>query len=323
MSPASRIALHGAAIGAGLAACAASATAQRIASALAKRGDSSDFATAAVRYRLVQEQLETSYITVLGGGGNIEKLFLEADVAPHFSAGWSRWALVATSKIVLRMRNDSTHSAPIRTPSYMPRIALYWWGPFRGGNDHGEFLSLTISHHSNGQAGPFFFANTTIPNTFDGSFSTNFVELAYHRVFKQGDDRGVGWARVGLRMHVPINEDPELRSSAGENQYGRYRLLLSTLSRRPLPLVPRIPFVLQFDYFDILDGRFQGHRFLSADRLGISGTLNVAFRTEALLGAFVNGYLGQDYYNIWYKQRLKVLRVGVSVQSVTSFHSPE
>jgi len=79
---------------------------------------------------------------------------------------------------------------------------------------------------------------------------------------------------------------------------------------------------LQFDYFYILDGRFQGHRFLSADRLGVSGTLNLAFRTEALLGAFVNGYVGQDYYNIWYKQRLKVVRVGVSVQSVTSFHSP-
>ena len=322
MTRTSLVALRGAALGAGLAACAAVAPAQRIASALAKRGDTSDFATRAVRYRLVQEQLETSYITVLGGGGNIEKLFFEADVAPHFSAGWSRWALVVTSKIVLRMRNDSTHSAPIRTPSYMPRIAAYWWGPFRGGNDHGEFLSFTISHHSNGQAGPFFFANTTIPNTFDGSFSTNFVELAYHRVFKLGDDRGVGWARLGLRMHVPIDEDPELRSGSGENQYGRYRLLLSTLSRRLLPLVPRIPFVLQFDYFYILDGRFQGHRFLSADRLGVSGTLNLAFRTEALLGAFVNGYVGQDYYNIWYKQRLKVVRVGISVQSVTSFHSP-
>ncbi|PYP22798.1 MAG: hypothetical protein DMD55_18690, partial [Gemmatimonadetes bacterium] len=156
MTRTSLVALRGAALGAGLAACAAIAPAQRIASALAKRGDTSDFATRAVRYRLVQEQLETSYITVLGGGGNIEKLFFEADVAPHFSAGWSRWALVVTSKIVLRMRNDSTHSAPIRTPSYMPRIAAYWWGPFRGGNDHGEFVSFTISHHSNGQAGPFF-----------------------------------------------------------------------------------------------------------------------------------------------------------------------
>ena len=59
------------------------------------------------------------------------------------------------------------------------------------------------------------------------------------------------------------------------------------------------------------------------DRLGASGTFNVALRTEALLGFFVNGYVGQDYYNIWYKQRLKVVRVGFSVQSITSFRSPE
>ena len=296
-------------------------TAQSLTS-LAK-GNNVNFATAPVRYRLVQEQLEPSYITVLGGGGNIEPLFFEANVAPHFGAGWSKWALVITSKIVLRMRNDSTHSAPIRTPSYMPRITLYWWGPFRGTSTSSEFLSFTISHHSNGQAGPFYVANTTTPNTFDGSFSTNFLELDYHRVFQLGENHGVGWLKAGVRMHVPVDEDAELRSSAGDNQYGRYRLLLSTLSRRPLPLLPRIPVVLQFDYFYILDGRFQGHRFFSADRLGASGTFNVALRTEALLGFFVNGYVGQDYYNIWYKQRLKVVRVGFSVQSITSFRSPE
>ena len=300
---------------------ATSATAQSITS-LAKE-DNPDFRAPAMRYRLVQEQLEPSYITVLGGGGNIERLFFEANVAPHFGAGWPKLALVLTSKIVLRMRNDSTHSAPIRTPSYMPRITLYWWGPFRGTSTRSDFLSFTISHHSNGQAGPFYVTNTTTPNTFDGSFSTNFLELDYHRVFQLGDNHGVGWLKAGVRVHVPVNEDAELRSSTGDNQYGRYRLLLSTLSRRPLPLLPRIPVVLQFDYFYILDGRFQGHRFFSADRLGASGTFNVALRTEALLGFFVNGYVGQDYYNIWYKQRLKVLRVGFSVQSITSFRSPE
>src|SRR5947199_10031530 len=159
--------MRGAALGAGLAACAAVAPAQRIASALAKRGDTSDLATRAVRYRLVQEQLETSYITVLGGGGNIEKLFFEADVAPHFSAGWSRWALLVTRKIVVRMRNDSTHSARIRTPSYMPRITVYWYGPFRGGHHHGVFVAFTLSHHSNGLVGALFFINTTTPKPFD------------------------------------------------------------------------------------------------------------------------------------------------------------
>src|SRR3989442_7194289 len=177
---------------------ATSATAQSITS-LAK-GDNPDFRTARLRYKLVQEQLEPSYITMLGGGGNIEPLFFEANVAPHFGAGWPKLGLVLTSKVVLRIRNDSTHSPPIRTPSYMPRITLYWWGPFRGTSTSSAFLSFTLSHHSNGQAGPVYLADTTPPNTFDGSFSTNFLELDYPPVFQPGENHGVGWVRAGGGM---------------------------------------------------------------------------------------------------------------------------
>ncbi len=36
----------------------------------------------------------------------------------------------------------------------------------------------------------------------------------------------------------------------------------------------------------------------------------------------MNLYVGQDYYNIWYKQDLFVVRVGLTAQSVTTFVSP-
>jgi len=65
---------------------------------------------------------EQSYITVLGGLGNIKPLISEAAVVPYYMIhlNQSRWGIDLSTKIVMRMFRE--RSAPIRTPSYMPRI---------------------------------------------------------------------------------------------------------------------------------------------------------------------------------------------------------
>jgi hypothetical protein len=280
-----------------------------------------DFAGPLEGYRLVRGQLEPSYITAMGGFGSLPSLLFEANLAPHFTFGWKNVTLVATAKIVLRMLNDSTGSAPIRSPSYMPRVAVYLRG--HADSSHADFWSLTLSHHSNGQAGPFYNAALQ-PNTLDGSFSTNFVELAFQHAYKLRHG-GIGWLRVAFRQHLPVNEDSALRVASGDDQYGRQRIIVSGLGRSVLPLVDvqaPVNFAIQWEAFYIIDGVFEGYDFVSDKRLGASLTVDASFSSGALFGLFLNGYIGQDYYNIFYKNRITALRFGLSLQSITSFRTP-
>ncbi len=281
------------------------------------------FAAESVRYEIVHAQLEPSYITLPWVLGKEQLFFFEAGIAPHLALGWRGAALVATPKIVLRMFDDTTNSAPIKTPSFMPHVAFYYWGrPLPQGANTLRFVSLTLSHHSNGQSGPLLTADSSGPNTTDGSFSTNLVQLGLHWVVRR---RGhVGSLQVAYRHHVPINEDAELRSRTGTNQYGRRRLLVSLTGLVPFLPEQRPPFGLvpSLDAYYILDGHFQGAPGASWKRLGVSATLTRVFQLDEPLGVFVTYYNGQDYYNIWYKQRLRVLRAGLALTSITSFRRP-
>lgn len=281
---------------------------------------------AAVRqYDVVKAQLEPSYITILGGAGNIQPLLFEAEIAPHFALAWRKHGFVATPKVLFRMFNDTTHSAPIRTPSFMPHLTWYYWGfKSSAAPERLDFVSVRYSHHSNGQSGPFHNSVSTEPNTTDGSFSTNFIEVMYHRAYGVGPALQATWLRYGLRIHIPFNEDRELRDREGDDQYGRYRLLLGGQRRGILPVFPwfKLPFVARAEYFYILDRHFQGEPFFSHDRLGFSLTWISVIPADVSLGFFVNFYAGQDYYNIWYKQYLTILRVGFTAQSITTLFSP-
>ncbi len=280
---------------------------------------------ASARYELVKAQLEPSYITVLGGAGNIQPLLFEASIVPHFALAWRTHGIVATPKVLFRMFNDSTGSAPIRTPSFNPRITWFFWGSQASEPaDRIDFLSISYNHHSNGQSGPFLTLETDEPNTLDGSFSTNYFELLYHRAYGQAGPLKATWLRYGLRIHIPFNENRELRDSEGGNQYGRYRLLLSGQRRGALPILAwlELPFIARAEYFYILDPTFQGEPYFSLERLGLSLTWISSIKAAEALGFFVNLYVGQDYYNIWYKQDLFVVRVGLTAQSVTTFVSP-
>ena len=276
-------------------------------------------------YEVVKVQLEPSYVTILGGEGNIQPLLFEADIAPHFVLAWRKHGFVFTPKVLFRMFNDSTHSAPIRTPSFMPHLTWYYWGFASSVNPRRtDFVSVRYSHHSNGQSGPFHFPDTSEPNTTDGSFSTNFIELMYHRAYGASPALQATWLRYGLRIHIPFNENRELRDQEGDDQYGRYRLLLGGQRRGILPIFPwfELPFGVRAEYSYILDGHFQGEPFFSRDRLSFSLTWISVIPADVSLGFFVNFYAGQDYYNIWYKQYLTILRVGFTVQSITTLLSP-
>lgn len=96
--------------------------------------------------------------------GGLVKYLLEADIFPHFVAGFpsrcrrgaatrdwrGRPCISATLGVRLRMERG-TESNPIYSPSFLPRINLQWLRYRKDGPLHG--LTIQLGHHSNGQAG--------------------------------------------------------------------------------------------------------------------------------------------------------------------------
>jgi len=124
---------------------------------------------------IAQVNQGNSYITFLGGLGNMDPLLYEANLIPNFYIRkmGSRLMGVFTPQIILRMYRET--SSPVRTPSYKPQITIYYR---TGKTKRLGYLSFfgRFAHHSNGQDGDFFLENGEI-NTKSGDFTTNYVEF--------------------------------------------------------------------------------------------------------------------------------------------------
>jgi hypothetical protein len=285
--------------------------------------DHVDFRKVSDQHAAMTYALERSHVGLVSDHKLGRGPWLEGNVAPNL-LGLARkhWGLGITPKIVLRLFVGD-ESAPVRHPSYMPRVTLYAWGNWLPGSatrDHFLFSSLTVSHHSNGQSGDFYLpddgSGALRVNTVDGSFSTNFIEPALTLVRMVGGE--VRTNRLAFRIPLGhINEDEDLRT--GPHQYGRYRISLSGSDVVPRhPIVPGWIGKLRFagDLTYIMDRSFSkrlddGKRFMGT----FAWTIGPEFLNEFAL--FVGYHFGQDYYNINYVDRVQLLRFGLMIGSVT------
>lgn len=258
--------------------------------------------------KIIRAQFEQSYITFGGGWGMNDALLFESKIAPNLIIDCSRRhaALIITPKVVLRMFSE--FSAPVKTPSYMPRSTLYLWrgeipdeGPYSFG-----FLSVTLSHHSNGQSGEFF-TEEGENNHEDGSFSTNYIDLAYHRARSKGN--GLLFVGGSVEYHPRSWGDKEL-----EGTYGQLRFNLSLKGLNPLGKSKRKTtieggYLIELTYLtdDLMN------RSSALEKAIVSITYTWAFEALRDIGFFINYYYGQDYYNIRFDDTLKVLRVGAII----------
>jgi len=267
----------------------------------------------AAETELMLSQFERSYVTTTDVRGKKPHLLFEGSVAPplYVVSPRKNLAVVATPKVVLRMFLE--RSVPVKTPSYMPRLTFYRFihpEQTLRQNAVASYASLTVSHHSNGQAGPFRNPDGTV-NHETGNFSTNFIEAAYVRggpVFPGMD----GQSRFSVEVHPPGWYDRE--SNAG---YSHFRLHLSAtsiekLNANPGSNCPRRFFQdCTFNYaVTYLAGnvlpKFRGRgRF----PLWIEVSATPTFTPD--LSIFVNGYWGQDYYNTYFNQSLTTIRFGI------------
>lgn len=291
--------------------------------------ESDDPLDAATFQRLVDlRTTDYTYVTALGGVGKADAVYFEGFIAPwvYLYAGDRRVNLAVAPQVVLRMfRGDSK---PVTTPSYMPRARLHYF--FRGAN---TYLETLVSHHSNGQDGPFFNADGSV-NLDDGNFSTNFVRLSLTSFLNnrsQTDgfaarDRLLGsrtleWVRW-LEVEVPLVPGAPVNREAGlEGLYSFYRLA-TAFQTAPLRIasdsgpgmVPRflgfqdvrvrvrtawrLPFELDVQP-DVID------------QFDVSVTLIAFFSRRDDVGLFLNYYRGQDYYNLRFVNTMNVFRIGL------------
>lgn len=286
---------------------------------LSVRSFSQTVATAESPYQYRFTTLEQpSYITIGEGFGNIEPLVYEVSFAPTFYLGVKQlpdWGFVFIPQILLRMYDQYSH--PVRTPSYMPRGTLFYHFANAQTNKNDRFVFLTVGHHSNGQDGSFFQADSTTINTHDGSFASNYVAAGYEFVSENKRSfTPVNALRLTSAYYFIVN--PTIR-----NMYGRLRLLADMESTLILP--------------NEMKNIFSG----TASRSKLSGTMQLGWiglemidakpfdfkrlifnYTLSYQPAFINDvslftrfYYGQDYYNINLGRTLTTLQFGFSFRN--------
>jgi hypothetical protein len=249
--------------------------------------------------------LEQSYITAPGAIiGDMPRLLFEANLAPPFyiTAG-NRLLIVGTPKVVLRMLRE--RSLPVRTPSYMPRVSAF----LRVFSN--QFLTATISHHSNGQDDETLLPNGDL-NVRTGNFSTSFIEGGIQGAFRStAPGRLLGY-RASVEYHPARWTNEDIRAL-----YPPRRIRLGLDEIMPLGgakngmLGEELQVTVDLTWY--LGGEVPSARF-GPDRMG--GWYTLSFRPAWLreLTLFLNAYVGPDYYNIHFLERLHVLRVGLGTR---------
>jgi hypothetical protein len=252
--------------------------------------------------------IEPTYISALSGFNHPQHLLFEANISPAFQVSrFHDFSVVVSPKVILRML--SRQSSPVRTPSFMPRVMLLRMPEPEGGRRY-TFLSMMLSHHSNGQEGDFL-AQGGSANITDGSFSCNFLRLGWHwirNIRAQRTDeplRSVDYLEVAAQWYPNLNRSPEL-----EGHYGFFRTSAkyrNYFRQRGWDLALQGEVTTLWGELERLDPTAdRPERFIADTKVFYRPKWSENF------GFYVDWYFGQDYYNIRFVQNLNVFRAGIA-----------
>lgn len=252
---------------------------------------------------IVRAALEPAYVAYPFGLSGLDRLIFESNVVAHFVVHQPSWpvAFVLTPKVLVRMFAED--SAPVKSPSYMPRVAAYFWFSQQVARDKPAFYgSVTLSHHSNGQTESFFDEDGKIRHD-GGDFSTNFLEFSLYTTGMSG--RWFGWTTLSFQWHPGFNENPELRG-----RYGLKRLNFATTVLAQLPFQGEIHLHVSAILDDFMHTG-QSSLMRALERFPIS-LHYIVQPPHTDLGLYIGYYLGHDYYNIYFDRIIHTLQVGIS-----------
>jgi hypothetical protein len=253
-----------------------------------------------------------------------DKLVYDQSLDGRFRFAYS---IVGTPRVRLRMFD--TRSAPVRTPSYMPKGTGSLLA-FRGEidrRDRGPRVGiwagqLTVGHHSNGQDGCLFVTDTLVDdecvgtpdltqiNTKDGSFSTNFMRtgLRYRREWLaevdvaggQKEYAGTKQLTFGVDYERHFHTDPRMKPFYGLNRFrgmAEVAIRLKRLCRSRAAANVMVAYVGE-EPPEVAPLVFQAEGLCT-------------FTDQGGWGLFVRYYHGQDYYNLAFTQEIHRMQFGV------------
>jgi len=257
---------------------------------------------------IAQVNQGSSYVTFPIDIGSIEPLIFEGNVIPNFMIRKnkeSRLMAVLTPQIIIRMYNE--FSLPVKTPSYMPQITMYY---LMGNKSKKSLTTLfgRFAHHSNGQRDDTLLADGSV-NLESGNFSTNYLEFGGILTSLNKNTNAVVFLKSSFEYH-PENETHLLL----DGKYSRFRWN-SKFSAFKLPREKTEGKKKASRSLDIkttwLFGDLAGTPTFSMDRLQASVTFSYFPDFLEEIGFFVQFYHGKDYYNIYFDQNRTMLRFGI------------
>jgi hypothetical protein len=175
------------------------------------------------------------------------------------------------------------------------------------------WLTLQLSHYSNGQADSFFISDdgNKRNNYRSGDFSTNYLRIMFNlaniSTREQIISTAVGWQKE-IDFKGPLGMSPEL-----DNSYGKQRLLFSfqwlrasrlvtvnkLLSAKTEKVQKRRQFSLRTD-MEYIVGDLSGFPLENKYRLGWHAYVTYMPSITNEVGFLLHAYTGRDYLNIRY-----------------------
>lgn len=255
-----------------------------------------------------------SYITFPTDIGNIEPLWFEGNLIPNFyirENKKSRLMGVLTPQIIIRMYQERSY--PVRTPSYMPQVTVYYL--FDGNKDTHTFSIFgRLAHHSNGQDNDFLLENGSV-NLKSGDFSTNYFETGFITTKSCSRLNAFQFFKTSIEVHPKGWIEKEL-----EGIYSKYRwhtafsmFKLPTKGGQTTKKKATISLKGEATW---MFGDFNNWNAGSLNRLNLK--LAFYYHPNFLedIGLFVQLYHGMDYYNMYFNHKLNIIRFGLMTEKL-------
>ena len=242
---------------------------------------------------------------------------LVSNIVPYFALTRRRSPIYFVINPTVRVRQFLNQpSLPIRTPSYQIG-GLLFFNPFKHNIEKYQYISAGIYHHSNGQDGDVFNDDGTI-NVASGNFVTNFIVANFFKGHHREEINS--YYKVGLEIHgglFKLGDEPLLRDRFSKCRInGQYSIsrygeseVLSGIKGMPPTMDRYLRTRLIVDAtlgLDKIDADWNQHF-----NIELKYYYNLWYGENTTLFASA-GYMGIDYYNIYFAEPYPFIRIGIA-----------
>ena len=237
----------------------------------------------------------------------LNPLIFEGQISPDFFLNISKKRLIGLAffpKIVVRMFNQN--SFPVRTPSYMPSILLYHhlnWPitkklfRYVTSEEQMAFMTYRFSHHSNGQEGNYFINGTDSVNYRTGNFSTNAIEVAFSWSAIDSGEAGKAFTngRIAYERQLDFQREIQLKNTYYYNK---------------ITIESHIIYFEKIKAYITYSFMWGTHDFKPRSSVDVFVAMK-PFHKLTDFSVFIRGYIGPDYYNLYYENMMRGVTIGI------------